>query len=102
MSTSAPTTALSSSIRIVVCKLIFASATHEFDELCFDYGIELDEDVSREGLDLQVGVVRLINLQTTKEVEEAKAKGLPTPPPQLKIEIPANRSVRRLEGRRHG
>ncbi|WWD05510.1 phenylalanine-tRNA ligase, beta subunit [Kwoniella europaea PYCC6329] len=46
--------------------------THEFDELCFDFGIELDED-------------------TTKDVEEARAKGLPTPPPQLKIEIPANR-----------
>jgi phenylalanyl-tRNA synthetase beta chain len=102
VSTSALTSALPSSIRIVVCKLIYASATHEFDELCFDYGIELDEDVSREGLDLQVGVVRLINRQTTKEVEEAKAKGLPTPPPQLKIEIPANRFVRRLEGRRHG
>ncbi|WVR05649.1 phenylalanine-tRNA ligase, beta subunit [Kwoniella sp. DSM 27419] len=47
-------------------------STQEFDELCFDFGIELDED-------------------TTDEVEEAKAKGLPTPPPQLKIEIPANR-----------
>ncbi|WVF70653.1 phenylalanine-tRNA ligase, beta subunit [Kwoniella sp. CBS 6097] len=46
--------------------------TQEFDELCFDFGIELDED-------------------TTKDVEEARAKGLPTPPPQLKIEIPANR-----------
>ncbi|KAK4686942.1 phenylalanyl-tRNA synthetase beta chain, partial [Tremellales sp. Uapishka_1] len=46
--------------------------THEFDELCFDYGIELDED-------------------TTEDVEAAVAKGLPTPPPQLKIEIPANR-----------
>ncbi|WWC88096.1 phenylalanine-tRNA ligase, beta subunit [Kwoniella dendrophila CBS 6074] len=47
-------------------------STHEFDELCFDFGIELDED-------------------TTKEVEEARAKGLPTSAPQLKIEIPANR-----------
>nr|ODO02713.1 phenylalanine-tRNA ligase, beta subunit [Cryptococcus depauperatus CBS 7855] len=46
--------------------------THEFDELCFDFGIELDED-------------------TTLEVEEARKKGLPTSPPQLKIEIPANR-----------
>ena len=24
----------------------FPTATHEFDELCFEYGIELDEDVS--------------------------------------------------------
>ncbi|XAO23292.1 phenylalanine-tRNA ligase, beta subunit [Cryptococcus bacillisporus CA1280] len=44
----------------------------EFDELCFEFGIELDED-------------------TTIQVEEARKKGLPTPPPQLKIEIPANR-----------
>jgi phenylalanyl-tRNA synthetase beta chain len=29
--------------------------------------------------------------QTTEEVEAARAKGLPTPPPQLKVEIPANR-----------
>ncbi|TFK29380.1 phenylalanyl-tRNA synthetase subunit beta [Coprinopsis marcescibilis] len=46
--------------------------TEEFDKLCFDYGLELDED-------------------TTKEVEEAIAKGLPAERPQLKIEIPANR-----------
>ncbi|KAK8865682.1 phenylalanine-tRNA ligase, beta subunit [Kwoniella newhampshirensis] len=54
--------------------------TQAFDELCFDFGIELDED-------------------TTTEVEEARAKGLPTPPPQLKIEIPANRyDILCLEG----
>ncbi|KAG8754875.1 phenylalanine--tRNA ligase subunit beta, partial [Ceratobasidium sp. 428] len=47
-------------------------ATAEFDELCFDFGIELDED-------------------TTEEVEEAKKRGLPAERPQLKIEIPANR-----------
>ncbi|KZT42883.1 phenylalanyl-tRNA synthetase [Sistotremastrum suecicum HHB10207 ss-3] len=46
--------------------------TQEFDDLCFDFGIELDED-------------------TTEEVEAAVAKGLPTERPQLKIEIPANR-----------
>ncbi|EIW72865.1 hypothetical protein TREMEDRAFT_37000 [Tremella mesenterica DSM 1558] len=46
--------------------------THEFDELCFEFGIELDED-------------------TTEDVKAALAKGLPTSPPQLKIEIPANR-----------
>ncbi|KAF6750754.1 phenylalanyl-tRNA synthetase subunit beta [Ephemerocybe angulata] len=46
--------------------------TDEFDKLCFDYGLELDED-------------------TTEEVEENIKKGLPTERPQLKIEIPANR-----------
>ncbi|KAL7413612.1 hypothetical protein BDY24DRAFT_389048 [Mrakia frigida] len=44
----------------------------EFDQLCFDFGIELDED-------------------TTEEVEAAKKAGLPTDEPVLKIEIPANR-----------
>ncbi|KDN51100.1 hypothetical protein RSAG8_00729, partial [Rhizoctonia solani AG-8 WAC10335] len=47
--------------------------TAEFDELCFDFGIELDED-------------------TTEEVEEAIKRGLPAERPQLKIEIPANSS----------
>ncbi|THH10082.1 hypothetical protein EW145_g1580 [Phellinidium pouzarii] len=46
--------------------------SEEFDQLCFDYGLELDED-------------------TTEEVEEAIKKGLPAERPQLKIEIPANR-----------
>ncbi|EGN92994.1 hypothetical protein SERLA73DRAFT_98289 [Serpula lacrymans var. lacrymans S7.3] len=46
--------------------------SEEFDKLCFDYGLELDED-------------------TTEEVEEAIKKGLPAERPQLKIEIPANR-----------
>ncbi|KDQ20712.1 hypothetical protein BOTBODRAFT_26731 [Botryobasidium botryosum FD-172 SS1] len=46
--------------------------TEEFDHLCFEFGIELDED-------------------TTEEVEEAIKKGLPAERPQLKIEIPANR-----------
>ncbi|KAH6915327.1 phenylalanyl-tRNA synthetase subunit beta [Coprinopsis sp. MPI-PUGE-AT-0042] len=46
--------------------------TEEFDKLCFDYGLELDED-------------------TTEEVEENIKKGLPAERPQLKIEIPANR-----------
>ncbi|CDZ98765.1 phenylalanyl-trna synthetase subunit beta [Phaffia rhodozyma] len=44
----------------------------EFDQLCFDFGIELDED-------------------TTEEVAAAKKAGLPTEEPVLKIEIPANR-----------
>ncbi|KAG6911220.1 hypothetical protein DXG01_003087 [Tephrocybe rancida] len=46
--------------------------TEEFDQLCFDYGLELDED-------------------TTEEVEAAIKAGLPAERPQLKIEIPANR-----------
>jgi len=47
-------------------------STKDFDKLCFDYGLELDED-------------------TTTEVEEAIKAGLPTERPQLKIEVPANR-----------
>jgi hypothetical protein len=42
--------------------------TEEFDELCFEFGIELDEDTS----------------QSKKPEDVAQ-------PPQLKIEIPANR-----------
>ncbi|OAK99553.1 phenylalanyl-tRNA synthetase beta chain [Phaeosphaeriaceae sp. SRC1lsM3a] len=42
--------------------------TEQFDELCFEFGIELDEDTS----------------QSTKPEDLAQ-------PPQLKIEIPANR-----------
>ena len=42
--------------------------TEEFDELCFEFGIELDEDTS----------------QSTKPEDQAQ-------PAQLKIEIPANR-----------
>ncbi|KAF2757913.1 phenylalanyl-tRNA synthetase [Pseudovirgaria hyperparasitica] len=44
--------------------------TKEFDELCFEFGIELDEDTSETGLAVVNGVEQ---------------------PPQLKIEIPANR-----------
>ncbi|KAJ7368437.1 hypothetical protein DFH08DRAFT_676127 [Mycena albidolilacea] len=47
-------------------------STEEFDHLCFEYGLELDED-------------------TTAEVEEAIKNGLPAERPQLKIEVPANR-----------
>lgn len=42
--------------------------TEEFDELCFDFGIELEEDTSH----------------STKPEDQAQ-------PPQLKVEIPANR-----------
>jgi phenylalanyl-tRNA synthetase beta chain len=58
--------------------------TEEFDELCFTFGIELDEDVRSPNFP------ELID-QTTEDVLAARAKNLPTPPPQLKIEIPANR-----------
>ena len=44
--------------------------TEEFDELCFEFGIELDEDTS----------------QTERPVVDGKQEA-----PQLKIEIPANR-----------
>lgn len=44
--------------------------TDEFDELCFDFGIELDEDTSNSERPMVNGVQE---------------------PPQLKIEIPANR-----------
>lgn len=47
-------------------------STEEFDKLCFEYGLELDED-------------------TTAEVEAAIKAGLPAERPQLKIETPANR-----------
>ncbi|KAG8929804.1 phenylalanine--tRNA ligase subunit beta [Tulasnella sp. 419] len=47
-------------------------STEEFDHLCFEFGIELDDD-------------------TTSEVEEAIKQGLPAERPQLKIEVPANR-----------
>ncbi|KAF5363652.1 hypothetical protein D9756_000490 [Leucocoprinus leucothites] len=47
-------------------------SSEEFDKLCFEYGLEIDED-------------------TTEEVEEAIKKGLPAERPQLKIETPANR-----------
>ncbi|KAI9736777.1 MAG: phenylalanine--tRNA ligase subunit beta [Cirrosporium novae-zelandiae] len=45
--------------------------TQEFDELCFEFGIELDED--------------------TEDTERPIGKDGKQEPPQLKIEIPANR-----------
>jgi len=47
-------------------------SSEDFDDLLFEFGLELDED-------------------TTEEVEALKKKGLPAGRPQLKIEIPANR-----------
>jgi phenylalanyl-tRNA synthetase beta chain len=80
-----------------VLKLPPFTATQEFDELCFDYGIELDEDVCfYQALPASQSSLMLADHQTTKDVEAARAKGLPTPPPQLKIEIPANRYVLKL------
>ena len=38
-----------------------------------------------------------MRLQTSKDIENAKAKGLPVPAMQLKIEIPANRQAPALE-----
>ncbi|KAK6331135.1 phenylalanine--tRNA ligase subunit beta [Orbilia brochopaga] len=45
-------------------------STHEFDELCFEFGIELDEDTTDQDRREKDGTIR---------------------PPELKIEIPANR-----------
>lgn len=47
-------------------------SSDDFDNLLFEFGLELDED-------------------TTEEVEALKKKDLPAERPQLKIEIPANR-----------
>ncbi|KAI9796945.1 MAG: phenylalanine--tRNA ligase subunit beta [Piccolia ochrophora] len=47
--------------------------TEEFDELCFEFGIELDEDVKQTS-------------NSERPITDGKQE-----PPQLKIEIPANR-----------
>lgn len=55
-------------------------ATDEFDKLCFDYGLELDEDVrAAQSKDSESNVDN--GLQTTEEVEEAIKKGLPAERP---------------------
>lgn len=60
-------------------------ATEEFDELCFQFGIELDEDTTE-----QVEAAK----KSGKKLEEGETEA------QLKIEIPANRCVSlRDEGR---
>ncbi|CAG8617456.1 5989_t:CDS:2, partial [Diversispora eburnea] len=51
--------------------------TDEFRELCFEFGIELEEDTSEKEM-------------ASKEVGEVKAEGL-SDRPILKIDIPANR-----------
>ena len=52
------------------------TATEEFDALCFDFGIELDEDTTEE--------VMAARKKGGKEAAEAGE-------PELKIELPANR-----------
>jgi phenylalanyl-tRNA synthetase beta chain len=65
-------------------------AVEELEDLCFDFGIEYDGDVGY--LESRPGV-KLIE-QNSKDIENAKAKNLPLPAQQIKIEIPANRYVR--------
>jgi hypothetical protein len=62
-------------------------AVEELEDLCFDFGIEYDGDVGY--LEFRTGV-KLIE-QNNKDIENAKAKNLPLPAQQIKIEIPANR-----------
>jgi phenylalanyl-tRNA synthetase beta chain len=56
--------------------LLPIAATEEFDALCFDFGIELDEDTTEE--------VMAARKKGGKEAAEAGE-------PELKIELPANR-----------
>src|ERR1700754_987454 len=56
--------------RSETANLPFRYTTEEFEELCFEFGIELDEDTS----------------QTERPIVDGKQE-----PAQLKIEIPANR-----------
>jgi hypothetical protein len=56
------------------------TATEEFDKLCFDYGLELDEDVCADNCPERISS-HLNALQTTAEVEEAIKKGLPAERP---------------------
>ena len=60
-------------------------ATEEFDKLCFDYGLELDEDVCI--LNWIQSFLGLNISQTTAEVEEAIKKGLPAERPVNNIFI---------------
>lgn len=54
-------------------------ANEDFDKLCFDFGVELDEDV-RE-LILSYKVFSELRIQNTEEVEAAIKKGLPAERP---------------------
>jgi hypothetical protein len=85
-----------SSLTRVPCLPLPLPAQVEFDQLCFDFGIELDEDVSpsdlcsgrerREGRNGELTSLPSIlfvrrRLQTTEEVEATKKAGLPTDEP---------------------
>lgn len=59
-------------IKIFIISFINTIATEEFDELCFEFGIELEED-------------------TTEECKELDKQGIENDGPQFKIDIPANR-----------
>jgi len=59
-----------------------AIATEDFDKLCFEYGLEIDEDVLFSCLDKATQQHADIFLaQTTEEVEQAIKKGLPAERP---------------------
>lgn len=62
-------------------------AVEELEDLCFDFGIEYDGDVSCPSRSCEAKLIE----QNSKDIENAKAKNLPLPAQQIKIEIPANR-----------
>lgn len=64
------------------------AATEEFDKLCFDYGLELDEDVCPIIDTLNKSDQQFL-LQTTAEVEEAIKKGLPAERPVSQTSPPS-------------
>ena len=61
---------------VELISLAATTATEEFDALCFDFGIELDEDTTDD--------VMAARKKGGKEAAEAGE-------PELKIELPANR-----------
>ncbi|KAJ5599848.1 Phenylalanine--tRNA ligase beta subunit [Penicillium hetheringtonii] len=63
--------------------------TEEFDELCFEFGIELDEDVLTLSYYIIFKSDTHRDIQTTDQ-DRPIVDGVQEPP-QLKIEIPANR-----------
>ena len=69
--------------------MLISLAVEELEDLCFDFGIEYDGDVS---LVVQQ-ITGKLTMQNSKDIDNAKAKNLPLPAQQIKIEIPANRYV---------
>jgi hypothetical protein len=67
--------------------VLISLAVEELEDLCFDFGIEYDGDVSW----LLSDCWSKLMVQNSKDIENAKAKNLPLPAQQIKIEIPANR-----------